>query len=257
MADVEFKADVAADAAAIANATLRTTDFLERSGVDARAVHHVVLVLEEILTNLTTHGGAPAEAARVRITVEPARVVGEIIDAGAPFDPRGALMPDVEASMNDRLVGGLGLFLVNQLTSAMEYARQNGRNRLVFSVARTATDVHETVDMKITEEPHGRVLLVAASGRLDGNTSQEFTARLEPLISRAEPRLVLDMSGIEFVSSAGLRAVLALFRKIKAAKGAFALCAVQPPVLEVLDISGFMNLIQIHPGRDGALAALA
>jgi stage II sporulation protein AA (anti-sigma F factor antagonist) len=113
------------------------------------------------------------------------------------------------------------------------------------------------VDMMITEEPHGRVLLVAASGRLDGNTSGEFTARLEPLISRAEPRLVLDMSGIEFISSAGLRAVLALFRKIKAAKGAFALCAVQPPVLEVLDISGFVNLIQIHSERAAALAALA
>jgi stage II sporulation protein AA (anti-sigma F factor antagonist) len=113
------------------------------------------------------------------------------------------------------------------------------------------------VDMMITEEPHGRVLLVAASGRLDGNTSQEFAARLDPLISRAEPRLVLDMSGIEFISSAGLRAVLSLFRKIKAAKGAFALCAVQPSVLEVLDISGFMNLIQIHAERAGALAALA
>ena len=45
--------------------------------------------------------------------------------------------------------------------------------------------------------------------------------------------------------------------KIKAAKGAFALCAVQPPVLEVLDISGFMNLIQVHPERYGALSALA
>ena len=111
--------------------------------------------------------------------------------------------------------------------------------------------------MMITEEPHGRVLLVAASGRLDGNTSKEFAARLEPLVSRAEPRLVLDMSGIEFISSAGLRAVLAVFRKIKAAKGTFALCAVQQPVLEVLDISGFMNLIQVHPERAGALAALA
>ena len=50
--------------------------------------------------------------------------------------------------------------------------------------------------------------------------------------------------------------MLSVFRKIRAAKGAFALCAVQPPVLEVLDMSGFMNLIQVHPERDGALAAL-
>jgi serine/threonine-protein kinase RsbW len=142
--DAQFAAEVVADAAAIANLTLRTTDFLERAGVDARAVHHVVLVLEEILTNLLTHGGAPTEPASVKITVEPGRVAGEIIDAGAPFDPRHAPAPNAEAGVKDRIVGGLGLFLVNRLTSDMEYACQNGRNRLVFSVARAATDVHES-----------------------------------------------------------------------------------------------------------------
>jgi serine/threonine-protein kinase RsbW len=139
----QFDAEVVADPAAIADFTGRTTDFLKRAGVDARAVHHVVLVLEEILTNIATHGGAPAEPAIVRIAVEPKRVAGEIIDTGAPFDPRGAQPPDVHAGVNDRLVGGLGLFLVNRLTSDMDYACQNGRNRLAFSVARAPTDVHE------------------------------------------------------------------------------------------------------------------
>jgi serine/threonine-protein kinase RsbW len=141
--DAQFATEVVVDAAAIADFTLRTTDFLKGAGVDARAVHHVVLVLEEILTNLATHGGAPTEPASVRVTVEPGRVAGEIIDAGAPFDPRGARSPNVQAGVNDRLVGGLGLFLVNRLTSDMDYACQNGRNRLVFSVARAAPDVHE------------------------------------------------------------------------------------------------------------------
>jgi anti-sigma regulatory factor (Ser/Thr protein kinase) len=86
--------------------TLRTTNFLKGAGVDARAVHHVVLVLEEILTNLATHGGAPTEPASVRVTVEPGRVAGEIIDAGIPFDPRVAPEPDVRAGVKDRLVGG-------------------------------------------------------------------------------------------------------------------------------------------------------
>ena len=48
--------------------------------------------------------------------------------------------------------------------------------------------------MVITEHTHGRVLLLTASGRLDGNTSAAFTARIEPLISGNEPRLVLDLS---------------------------------------------------------------
>jgi anti-sigma regulatory factor (Ser/Thr protein kinase) len=141
--DPQFDAEVVANAAAIADFTLRTTDFLRGAGVDARAVHHVVLVLEEILTNLATHGGAPTEPASVRVTVEPRRVAGEIIDVGIPFDPRRAPEPDVRAGVNDRLVGGLGLYLVNHLTTDMDYARHNGRNRLVFSVARTPSRVHE------------------------------------------------------------------------------------------------------------------
>ena len=139
----QFDAEVVADPAAIADFTMRTTDFLKGVGVDARAVHHVALVLEEILTNLATHGGAPTEPASVRVTVEPGRVAGEIIDAGTPFDPRGAPEPDVRAGVNDRLVGGLGLYLVNHLTTDMDYACHNGRNRLVFSVARAPSGVHE------------------------------------------------------------------------------------------------------------------
>lgn len=111
--------------------------------------------------------------------------------------------------------------------------------------------------MVITEQPHGRVLLLTASGRLDGSTSAAFMTRIEPLIAGSEPRLVIDFSGVDFISSAGLRAVLSLFRKTKAAQGAFALCAVQPPVLEVLDISGFTNLIPIHAGQATALAAVS
>ena len=111
--------------------------------------------------------------------------------------------------------------------------------------------------MQIVEESHGRVLVVTASGRLDGSTSGAFAARLEPLITGVEPRLLLDFSGIDFVSSAGLRVVLALVKKIKAANGTFALCSVQPPVLEVLDISGFMTMIDVHSERSAALAALA
>ena len=110
--------------------------------------------------------------------------------------------------------------------------------------------------MRITEEPHGNVMVVMAAGRLDGSTSGAFAERIEPLIVGAQPRLLIDFSGIDFVSSAGLRVVLTLLKKVKAANGAFALCAVQAPVLEVLDISGFTSLIDVHPGRTAALAAL-
>ncbi len=111
--------------------------------------------------------------------------------------------------------------------------------------------------MELVEEVHGRVVLVTAHGRLDGNTSPAFAARMEKLTATPQPRLVVDFSGIDFVSSAGLRVVLTLLKRVKAANGVLALCAVQAPVREVLDITGFTGMLDLHAGRAEAMAALA
>jgi anti-anti-sigma factor len=111
--------------------------------------------------------------------------------------------------------------------------------------------------MELIEEMHGRVVLVTARGRLDGSTSPAFSAQLEKLAARSEPRLVVDFSGIDFVSSAGLRVVLTLLKRVKAANGRLALCGVQAPVREILDITGFTGMLDVHAGRAEAMAALA
>jgi anti-anti-sigma factor len=111
--------------------------------------------------------------------------------------------------------------------------------------------------MELTEELQGRVVIVTARGRLDGNTCQAFGARLEKLTAGAQPRLLVDFSGIEFVSSAGLRVVLSLIKRVKGAHGTLALCAVRPPVREVLDITGFTAMLDMHASRAEGIAALA
>ncbi len=109
--------------------------FLERQDVDARATHHVALVIEEMLANLGTHGGCRDKPARITVSVEPSRVRGEIVDQGPAFDPRSAPPPDLATSLDERAVGGLGLHLVRQL-STLEYSHQNGENRMTFFVLR-------------------------------------------------------------------------------------------------------------------------
>src|SRR6202035_82080 len=106
-------------------------------------------------------------------------------------------------------------------------------------------------------ESRSGVTIVTARGRLDGASSGMFAEQLERLVSGKIPRLVVDFAGVEFVSSAGLRAVLTLVKKVKAANGVFALCAVRPPVREALDITGFTSMIDIHPELSAALAAVA
>jgi anti-sigma regulatory factor (Ser/Thr protein kinase) len=122
---------------AISKLTDSIMDFLQAQHVDARATHHVALIVEEILTNLGTHGHSGDRPARITVTVGPAGVEGEIVDSGSPFDPREAPAPDLDLAPEDRAAGGLGLFLVRQLSCKFEHEYKNGENRTLFAVART------------------------------------------------------------------------------------------------------------------------
>ena len=111
--------------------------------------------------------------------------------------------------------------------------------------------------MHLEEHAEGAVMVVAPVGRLDSATSPDLSVRLDQLADGGGQRLVLDLARVDFVSSAGLRAILSALKRLKGGHGDLALCSVQPPVQEVLEISGFASLLQIHPGRAAAIEALA
>ncbi len=132
-----FETDVLATPEAIAALTAQAQAFLADQQVDARAAHHVALVVEELVTNLGSHGNCRDKPARIRLTVQSDRVTGEIIDTGPPFDPRLAADPDFEAPIEERPIGGLGLYLVRELSSTLDYSHENGRNVTSFAIARS------------------------------------------------------------------------------------------------------------------------
>jgi len=131
-----FSASILAQPALIADLNERVLAFLQEQNVDGRTANHVALIVEEVLTNIGTHGRCSDKPVRVALTADRERVTGEIVDSGIPFDPRDATEPDLAKDAGERPVGGLGLFLVRRFSSALEYARRNGENYLHFAVAR-------------------------------------------------------------------------------------------------------------------------
>jgi anti-sigma B factor antagonist len=111
--------------------------------------------------------------------------------------------------------------------------------------------------MEVSEEVIGSTCVVVVSGRPDGATSAAFAERVGALTAGENPRLLLDFGGIEFVTSAGLRAVSQVVKRIKASGGLRAMCNVQDPVREVLDIRGCASMFSIHRERPAAIAAMA
>jgi anti-sigma regulatory factor (Ser/Thr protein kinase) len=132
----QLAAEVLPVAAPISRLTAELQAFMRGHGVDERTTHHVALIVEEILTNIGTHGQCRDTPARVAVTVAPAEVSGIIVDRGMPFDPRQPTGPAAGLPIAERPVGGLGLVLVRKLSSRLDYATGGGENVTTFAVAR-------------------------------------------------------------------------------------------------------------------------
>ena len=109
--------------------------------------------------------------------------------------------------------------------------------------------------MEITEKTAEGILIAILVGRLDTATGPTVDARLLPLLAPGA-RLVADLAGVHHVSSAGLRVLLKAARRARAAGAAFTLAAPRPAVRDVLEASGFDQVLAIHPSRAAAVAAL-
>lgn len=110
--------------------------------------------------------------------------------------------------------------------------------------------------MDIIEQTENSATVLALSGRLDGLSSPSLEQKVDALLAAGARRLVFDCAALTYASSAGLRVFLATAKKFKAAGGAVAFATLTPAVAEVFELSGFNNVLSIHPGRAQALAAL-
>jgi len=133
----DFVAEIAPQTDAISALTERVMAHLADCGVDSRAAHHVALVLDELLTNVAMHDGLSAGPVAIRVGVSAARVSGEVVDGGKPFDP-SLERQSIAAEGVERPPGGLGLLLVRRLTEGLVYERVGERNRTTFSICRAA-----------------------------------------------------------------------------------------------------------------------
>lgn len=110
--------------------------------------------------------------------------------------------------------------------------------------------------MSITSEKSGAVLVVSTAGQINSANAAEVEAKLLAWVEEGERLCVLDLSQLDYISSAGLRVVLMLAKRLKQNSGQLVLCSLQPHVLEVFDISGFLSILTVVDSRANALAQL-
>jgi anti-anti-sigma factor len=111
--------------------------------------------------------------------------------------------------------------------------------------------------IEIRQEQHGDVRVLALSGRLDTETSADLELTLQDLQAEGAAHFVIDLGEIGYVSSAGLRVLLALAKQLDGGRGSLKLCALNDAVRQVFEVAGFSRMFAIFPDRDRALGAAA
>ncbi len=111
--------------------------------------------------------------------------------------------------------------------------------------------------MDLNTEKSNGILIAAPEGRIDGINALQFQQALNEKIDDSVSGVVIDMSDLNYVSSAGLRAVLLISKALQQREARLVLCALQAPIREVFQISGFDQIIDISEDREAAIASIS
>ena len=98
--------------------------------------------------------------------------------------------------------------------------------------------------MEIKKVEAGNAVTLEVTGRLDTTTAPQLESELKGCMDGADA-LTLDFAKLDYISSAGLRVLLAT-QKVMGAKGGMKICHVCPEIMEVFEITGFSDILTIE-----------
>lgn len=109
------------------------------------------------------------------------------------------------------------------------------------------------IEINVTD--HNQVTLVEVSGRVDSMNANQFGEALGSQIEKGKIHLVLDLSSVEYMSSAGLREIVTALKKAKKARGDLRLAQPSQRVREVLEMAGLDTIFTIYKSQSDAVAS--
>jgi len=107
--------------------------------------------------------------------------------------------------------------------------------------------------MEISVRKEKNISVVSVTGRMDAVTAPEFEKNLSELMSKGEKKFLVNLAGLEYISSAGLRSILVIAKRSKAGQGEVIFSGLRGPVEEVFKISGFHSIFKIFDSEEAAL----
>jgi len=111
--------------------------------------------------------------------------------------------------------------------------------------------------LTITDRTEDGVLIISPVGKLETLSAKDFENHLKQTLSDGPSNLLIDMAGVDYVTSFGLRSILIIAKQLSPSGHKLILFGVNAAVLEVLRISGFLKIIEVVDGQAEALEKAA
>lgn len=131
MKELSYKAEIGN----IARATEAVQEWLEEHGCSSGIQIKIAVALDEVLSNIARYAYPKRDGSfTVRMDYDSLNkmAVMSFVDSGVPFNPLERKEPDVTLSIEDRPIGGLGIFLVRKMMDGVKYERKDGKNILTL-----------------------------------------------------------------------------------------------------------------------------
>ena len=110
--------------------------------------------------------------------------------------------------------------------------------------------------MDLQQELVGDVRVLAVSGRVDSTTAPVFQDHLISVVNTPQARVLVDLSRLDYISSAGFRVLLLGAKRSESAGSRLILCGLSAKVRQLFDIGGFLDLFTISASREEAITAV-
>lgn len=106
--------------------------------------------------------------------------------------------------------------------------------------------------MNVNIITNGNIVIISVEGSIDSKTAGELQSQIMGKVNETD-NVLLDLTEVDFVSSAGLRVLLMIYRQIKSKNGKVILVGVSEEIKDVMSMTGFINFFEITDNIDNAL----
>lgn len=210
----------------------------QKAKLDDQGIFAIQMAVDEACTNIIEHAyaGAPGDI-HLTCLVKSGECVVTIRDHGRPFDPECVPQPDISCSLEERCIGGLGLHFMRKLMDEVHFSFDPEKGNQVVMIKRVSCGNQAEADITF--------FVVTAHGRVDAAAAPNLESQLKALLAQGKTQIVVDMADVSYISSSGLKVLLAALRQSRRQQGQLVLCNLQPKVASILEMIGFDQVFPI------------